>query len=460
MSSHREAPETSKDPVVDSTDVYAFVSPDAPDTVTLIANYIPLEGPAGGPNFFEFGNDVLYEIYVDNDGDATPEITYQFRFTTTYQNPGSFLYNTGQIKSNTDPNWNSQQTYTVTKVNAAGQGTLLASGLTCPPCNIGPHSTPNYAALAQAAVHSLPSGETVFAGQRREGFYVDIGSVFDLADLRPFENLHVLSVGGAGPGVDSTKFVNVHSIALQMPKSMLTFNGSAPTDANSRNSVIGVWTAASRQVISLRQNNVPGARHVGPFTQVSRLGQPLINEAVIPLGFKDQWNTTKPVNDSQFVGFYQHPELAKLLPILYPKVFPNLAGLTDARADLVAILLTGIPSGIIPNFQNYTGPNQADMLRLNMAIPPSASPSLLGILGGDLAGYPNGRRVQDNVLAIELRAIAGATYPLVAPSYKPDPAASLLTDGTAPGSDRYQPTFPYLGLPLSGFDVPAAAAAS
>lgn len=458
MSSHREAPETSKDPVADSTDVYAFVSPDAPDTVTLIANYIPLQAPAAGPNFYEFGNDVLYEIYVDNNSDARPEITYQFRFTTKYQNPDTFLYNTGPISSNTSPNWNSQQTYSVTKLSATGVPTVLASGLTCPPCNIGPHSTPDYVKkLAEPAVHSLPSGEKVFAGQRREGFYVDLGSVFDLADLRPFEQLHINPVASAGlPGVDSTKNVNVHSIAIQIPKTMLTSDGSAPTDATSRKSVLGVWTAASRQVIGLRQKGAPGVRHVGPFTQVSRLGQPLINEAIIPIGFKDEWNTDEPVGDSKYVQFYEHPEVAKLLPILYPGVFPNLAGLTAARADLVAILLTGIPSGIIPGFQNFTGGNQADMLRLNMAIAPSASPSLLGILGGDLAGYPNGRRVMDDVFTIELRAIAGATYPLVAPSYKPDGAAALVTDGLTPGSDRYISKFPYLGVPLSGFDVPAA----
>jgi len=460
MSSHREAPETSKDPVADSTDFYAFVSPDASDTVTLIANYIPLEGPAGGPNFYEFGNDVLYEIYVDNNGDGRPEVTYQFRFTTTYQNPDSFLYNTGAITSNTDPNWNSQQTYSVTRLSATGAPTVLATGLTCPPCNIGPHSTPNYAALAQAAVHTLSSGEKVFAGQRREGFYVDLGSIFDLADLRPFEQLHINPVGTtAGTGVDATKFVNVHSIAIQVPKTMLTSDGGSATDATSRTSVIGAWTAASRQVIALRQNNVPGVRHVGPFTQISRLGQPLINEAIIPVGFKDQWNATQPVNDSQFVQYYEHPEVAKLLPILYPGVFPNLASLTAARADLVAILLTGIPTGIIPGFQNYTGPLQSDMLRLNMAISPAKNPSVLGILGGDLAGYPNGRRVMDDVVTIELRAIAGATYPLVAPTYTADGAASLVTDGLTPGSDRYISNFPYLGVPLSGFDVPSASAA-
>ena len=184
MSSHREAPEISKDPVADNTDVYAFVSPDNPTTVTLIANYIPLEGPAGGPNFFEFGDDVLYEIHIDNDGDAVDDITYQFRFQTTLQDKNTFLYNTGSIESLTDPNWNKRQLYSVTKVEN-DEATVLADRLASPPCNIGPFSTPNYASLAEAAVHSLPTGETVFAGQRAEGFYVDLGSGFGIRPPRP-----------------------------------------------------------------------------------------------------------------------------------------------------------------------------------------------------------------------------------------------------------------------------------
>jgi hypothetical protein len=455
MSSHREAPEISKDPVADSTDLYAFVSPDKPDTVTLIANYIPLEAPAGGPNFYEFGRDVLYEIYVDNDADAVAEITYQFRFQTQVRNLDTFLYNTGTIASLDSPNWNRPQFFSVTRVDQHGNATTLGTNLTCPPCNIGPLSTPNYSALAQAAVHKLPSGETVFAGQRLEGFYVDLGAVFDLADLRPFQQLHLNPVASTGgTGVDSTKNVNVHTIAIQVPKTSLTMDGSNPASVSDAKSVIGVWTAASRQVIKLIETG--GTREVGPYTQVSRLGNPLINEAVIPMGYKDIWNSTQPKDDSQFANFYQHPELAKLLPILYPGVFPNLASLTAPRADLVAILLTGIPSGIVPGFQNFTGQRQADMLRLNMAVPPASNPNIMGILGGDLAGFPNGRRVSDDVFTIELRAIAGVTYPLVNSSYKPDGAASLVTDGVAPGSDRYIATFPYLGVPKSGWDVPAA----
>jgi hypothetical protein len=187
---------------------------------------------------------------------------------------------------------------------------------------------------------------------------------------------------------------------------------------------------------------------------VSRLGNPLVNEALIPMGRKDVWNRAFPHDDANFLEYAQHPEVARLLPVLYPGVFPHLAGLTAARADLVAILLTGLPSGIIPGFQNFTGPTYADMLRLNVAIPPAKSPNPLGILGGDLAGFPNGRRPVDNVVTIELRAIAGVTYPLVAPSYVADGAAALVQDGTTAPS--FLGAFPYLATPHSGFAVPAA----
>jgi hypothetical protein len=453
MSSHREAPEISKDPVADSTDVYAFVSPDNPSTVTIIANYIPLQAPAGGPNFFEFGTDVLYEIHIDNDADAQPEITYQFRFQTTVRNPDTFLYNTGQILTLDDPHWNRPQFYSVTRVQN-GRPTQLASGLTCPPCNIGPRSTPSYAALAQAAVHTLPSGEVVFAGQRREGFYVDLGSVFDLLALRPVQNLHLIPTPAA-PSVNATAHVNVHCIAIQVPINKLTRDGSVPTNAADSRAVIGVWTSAGRQAVS-----VGGNLAVGPFIQVSRLGNPLVNEAVIAMGDKDLWNTRPPSGDRQFNHYVQFPEVAKLLPVLYPGVFPNLAALNsstnNSRDDLVAILHTGIPAGIIPGFQNFTGKTIADMLRLNMAIPPAGSPNVLGILGGDLAGFPNGRRPKDDVVTVELRALAGATYPLVNPSYTPDTAASAIGSGLSPDPAAYTSTFPYLGTPLDGYSVPAS----
>jgi len=241
MSSHREAPEIAKDPVADSTDVYAFVSPDKPGTVTLIANYIPLQSPAGGPNFYEFGDDVRYEIHVDNNGDGRADVSFQFRFTTRVRNPETFLYNTGPIQSLDSPNWNRRQTYDVTMVSGFSER-VIGTGLACPPCNIGPLSTPDYDVLAGQAVHQLGGGITVFAGQRAEGFYVDLGAIFDLGDLRPFEQLHAtfgLPALKAAPGVNATDNVNVHSIAIQLPVSWLTRSGH-PT--------IGVWTTASRPV--------------------------------------------------------------------------------------------------------------------------------------------------------------------------------------------------------------------
>jgi len=465
MSSHREAPAISKDPVADNTDSYAFVSPDRDDTVTLVANYLPLEAPAGGPNFFEFGDDVLYAIYVDNDGDAEADVTYLFRFRTEVRNPNTFLYNTGPITSLDSPNWNRRQFYSITQVKGdtdEQNETILASNLASPPCNIGPRSTPDYPALAAAAVHELPGGKKVFAGQRREGFYVDLGSIFDLGALRPFQELHLIPMAAA-PGVDATKDVNVHTIAIQVPKRELTRDGSTPADPQDPRSVIGVWAAAFRRKARIRDGEDHDVES-GPWIQVSRLGNPLFNEVIVPMAKKDRWNALPPSSDSQFAQYVAHPELARLLPVLYPAAFPHLAAYTKARADLLAILLTGIPSGIIPGFQNFTGVQQADMLRLNMAVPPSASPSINGILGGDLAGFPNGRRVFDDTVTIEIRAVAGLTIPLVDTSYVPDAAAGLVTDivhapslaGNPDLADRYQSSFPYLGLPKDGFHTPPA----
>jgi Domain of unknown function (DUF4331) len=462
VSSHREAPEIAKDPVADSTDVYAFVSPDQPGTVTLIANYVPLQEPAGGPNFYEFGDDVRYEIHVDNNGDGQPDVTYRFEFQTRLRNPDTFLYNTGPILSLDSPNWNRRQFCTVSKVNAQGGITPLGAGLACPPCNIGPLSTPDYPALAGAAVHVLGHGVKVFAGQRAEGFYVDLGSIFDLANLRPFQQLHNqfgMSVfTGPAPGVNATNHLNVHSIAIQVPTADLV-RGGASGAADPR-SVIGVWTTASRQRVRLWDADNGENLDSGPFRQVSRLGNPLINEVIIALGDKDRWNTLPPAGDKQFAHYYANPELAGLLPVLYPGVFPNLAALVksgQARADLEAILLTGIPAGIVPGFQNSTGPLQADMLRLNTAIKPAANPNILGVIGGDLAGFPNGRRVFDDVVTVELRAIAGLTVPLVDKTFTPDKAAGQVTDGLGPSSVSapYLSQFPYLGVPYSGFDNPS-----
>jgi hypothetical protein len=463
MSSHREAPEISKDPAADSADLYAFVSPDKPDTVTLIANYVPLQIPASGPNFFEFGDDVLYEIHVDNDGDGRPDLTYQFRFSTELRNDRTFLYNTGQIDSLDSANWNRRQFYSVTRVDGHGKGEVLAKKVPCPPCNVGRLSIPDYGKLAEDAVTKLPSGETVFAGQRADGFFVDLGAIFDLGTLRPFQQLHVVGrklFKEAGEGVNTLDKFNVHSIAIQVPMSMLRRSGSKKVRGRDRDAVIGVWTSASRRQVQVRNSDKQNDVYVGPHVQVSRLGNPLVNEVIIPMAQKDLFNSLPPTEDKRFLEFVEQPELAGLLPALYPDTFGKLDELNKAktpRADLVAILLTGIPDGLIDGFQNNTGEVQADMLRLNTAIAPEREPNAFGLLGGDLAGFPNGRRVTDDVVSIALRAVAGATAPLVIEDFEPDEAAALVTPGLSAKdvSSEFLDEFPYLGLPYDGFRNPA-----
>jgi hypothetical protein len=501
MSSHREAPQISKDPTADSTDVYAFVSPDKPSTVTLIANYIPLQAPDGGPNFYEFADDVLYAINIDNNGDGKADIAYHFRFKTVNNIPSSFLYNDGPITPFSPPgtsgtNWNRQQTFTLHRVDHPRTGsakhTLLGRDLLVPPCNIGPLSTPNYAATylpasGTSAIQTFNQGGhsgTVFAGQRADGFYVDLGSVFDLADLRPFAGDHaggpIAGLMNGMPGVNSTAAVNVHSLALQIPIAQLVAGGTAPVSKTASNAVIGVWTTASRQKVRINEGSRGEDAATGPFVQVSRLGNPLVNELLIALEDKDYWNSQPPTSDgTTFFKYTANPLLGQLLPALYPGVFPHLAtynaantGTTKAnpaRPDLVAILLSGIPNSVSSALgappTNVGGTVLADQLRLNVAQPPTApgSANNLGYLGNDPAGFPNGRRVFDDVVTIELRAVAGKTIPLVHPTYTPDGAASLVTDGltssgtdnTAMGNESYLSSFPYLGTPYSGFATPA-----
>ncbi|GGN07413.1 hypothetical protein FHR83_002447 [Actinoplanes campanulatus] len=463
MSSHREAPEISKDPVADSSDLYAFVSPDDPDTVTIIANYVPLQIPASGPNFFEFGDDVLYEIHIDANGDARPDITYQFRFRTELRNDKTFLYNTGQIKSLDDENWNRRQFYSVTKVDAHGKSTVLANKLQSPPCNVGKISIPDYDKLAEDAVHKLKTGEKVFAGQRADAFFVDLGAIFDLGTLRPFQDKHLVGsqlFNYAGKAVNATDKTNVHSIAIQIPLHMVRRDGKKRVRAKDAGAVIGVWTSASRRQVEVRGNKGDGDVVVGPQVQVSRLGNPLFNEVIVPMAEKDKWNSLPPSEDKRFAEFVATPELGALLPVLYPGLFDKLAALNktkEPRADLLAILLTGIPDGLIDGFQNNTGALQADMLRLNTAIEPAAKENKFGLLGGDLAGFPNGRRVADDVVSISLRAIAGVTVPLVNADFEPDAAAALVEQGLSikDASAGLLKKFPFLGTPFDGFGNPS-----
>ena len=431
-SSHREAPLISQDPLADNTDTYAFVSPASPDKVVLIANYIPLEAPYGGPNFFKFDDNVLYEIMVDNNGDAVEDLTYQLRFTTVTMNPNTFLYNTGPITSLDDPDFNVRQYYSVTEVRGprrTGSASVLAENLASPPVNVGMRSTPNYAELG--GVHTVDSDDTrVFAGQRDDPFFVDLGGTFDLLSIRGLD-------GNSSSRADSLKGFNVHSIALEIPIERLSRSGMAPSSPNDPAAIIGVWATASRPSMTTR---VAGSEtQSGPWVQVSRLGQPLVNEVVIPRALKDAFNGLEPTGDGAALPVVLDPEVPKLLEALFGILSPPAP-----RTDLVTIFLTGIPGLNQP--QNVT---PSEMLRLNMAIPPTSRPSVLGVLNGDLAGFPNGRRLTDDVVDIALRAMAGAT-PLT-PDYNAGVNARL-GDGVERSDVRVLDRFPYVGVPYSGND--------
>lgn len=430
-SSHREAPMISQDPAVDGTDVYAFVDPNDPSKVNLIANYYPAQNPNGGPNFYRFANDAVYQIHIDNDGDAREDVTYKFVFHDKNQNENTFLYNTGPITSLDDPDWNIRQTYDVWSIERSGPrtSTRLGKNLATPPVNIGPKSTPNYGSLAASAVHDIGDDMKVFAGQRDDPFFVDLGSVFDLLTIRKLP-------GNDGGGVDGLRGFNLQTIALQIPIDQLVDDDE----------VIGVWATASRPSVKVLRGK--GRQWVaGRPVQVSRLGMPLVNEVVIPVGKKDSFNGSHPSKDGQFLEHVTDPELAVLYNLLYGDILAPVPE-TD-RGDLVAVFLTGVPT---LNQQKDGVPSE--MLRLNTSIAPSASPNRLGPLEGDFAGFPNGRRLSDDVVDVALRAAACGYGDILEDALglcnlSPN---NLLGDGVDGNDADFLDTFPYVGTPHSGFE--------
>jgi hypothetical protein len=449
-SSHREAPLITEDPTVDSTDVYAFLSPDGPNPgagarITLLANYIPFQEPAGGPNYFHFSDSAKYRINIDNTGDAVEDIVYEFDFNTTVANGGTFLYNTGNIAAPDSAAINRLQRYTVTRVNIAADGTetrtVILRDAPVAPQRIGPRSNGNQAAyegVARAAIQAVGQGGAtrVFVGPRDEGFYLDINAIFDLLNISRVDGL------GDGTAVDGTAGFNVSTIGLEMPVRNLTADGSEPVLGNNLggpNAVLGVWTSAERRKHRvLRRTTDP--REFGPWVQVSRLGLPLINEVVVPLGFKDQFNRSHPSEDlSNIAGFVVDPELSRLLTAVHGVPTPPAP-----RNDMVAVIsfLPGLATS-----RNDLQP--ADLLRINVAIPPTRNnANRLGVIGGDLAGFPNGRRVGDDVVDILERVVGGGI--LVGAPFNGFPN-NALNDGVDSNDVPYLGTFPFLGTPHEGF---------
>jgi len=447
-SSHREAPIISTDPVADNTDVYAFRPADDPGMVCLIACYNPLEEPAGGPNFHKFGTDVLYEIKIDNVGDRIDHISYQFEFTDLVGNGNTFLYNTGEVSTLGDPDLNVKQTYTVKRV-VNGVTEWTSSPLPVTPNYVGgnshndpnyagPSSMPNYAGLMSEGVRDLPSsGGKVFAGPTDDPFFVDLGAAFDLLKIRPG------APGNGGGGKDALAGYNVHSISIKVPIAQVTRNGSPNPNQNDSNAIVGVWATASRKATTVINSN--GTRTgSGNWVGVSRLGMPLVNEVVLPLSQKDKWNASKPVDDVQFLNYVTSPELAGIINSLYP-VTDDIP--TTNRTDLVAVFLTGVP-GLTQRPQDTRTPSE--QLRINLGIPPVAfeNENRLGVIDGDVAGFPNGRRLKDDVIDIALRVVGGV---LLGPPFSTGINAQL-GDAVQRNDKSFASAFPYLAIPSEGYE--------
>ncbi|WP_433372067.1 DUF4331 domain-containing protein [Actinoplanes sp. CA-142083] len=430
-SSHREAPLVAADPAIDNTDLYAFVSPERPDYLTLIANWQPFEEPNGGPNFYPFATDATYTIKVDNDGDAKPDATFRWKFQNQdKRGNNTFLYNNGPVTSLDDENLLFRQTYTLESSFNGQPFKTRAQGVPVAPSRVGQASMPDYGTLRSQATRTLPGGWKIFAGQADDPFFLD---------LRVFDLLY----GGdlSETGQDTLSGYNVNTIAIQVPFKDVALKGDAK-----RNPVVGVWTTTERDRVRVADGSSYGGK-----VQVSRLGNPLVNEVVVPAGLKDTFNATPPEKDAKIPALVKrvtNPEVPQLLQQIYQIPAP-----ATPRNDLVEIFLTGITT-------KAGGPIKADLnsqlnnadvtagkftpseqLRLNLSVPVTAQPNRLGVLGGDLQGFPNGRRLTDDVVDIELQALVGAAQ------------TGKLVDALATGdkvdanNQQFLGKFPYVALP-------------
>ena len=447
--SHREAPITALDQKADITDWFAFVSPEHPDRVILILNVDPFLEPSNGPNYFPFDPNILYEMKIDNNQDGFAEVTFQFRFTTQIQTPGLFTGFAGGIAGIPpitaldgagSEGLNERQTYTVTMLT--GQNTAdLNNGQTlyAVPTNVGPRTMPNYAALRQQGIYTLANGIRVFAGTVSDPFFIDLGATFDSLNFRTAAGAGVLTA--AIDADDQHNYApnalagfNVNTIALEVPITMLTSDGQmhAATDAAA---VIGTWGTTSRPRLSVLGEIFGG----GEWAQVQRLGNPLINEVIIGTGSKDRFSMDTPANDSQFANFVLNPLLATVIGSL------GIPVPAAPRTDLLPLVQYMAP--ICPGCTAKQAGPVADLLRLNTGIPPTpaANQKRLGFIAGDSAGFPNGRRPQDDVVDIALRVVGGILV-------DPQKYGTLLGDGVNVSSSPLESTFPFLGAAYDGRD--------
>jgi len=430
-SSHREAPLVSADPQVDQTDLYVFRSPDRPSHISFVSSWIPFEEPAGGPNFYLWAEKTNYDINIDNDGDARADWIYRWTFKTHTRNGDTFLYNTGQVTSLDDTDLNVYQTYDLERIRvSAGRTVRLLNDAYVVPSNVGDASMPMYNNNLFDAGVTDAGGTSSWVGQSDDAFFLD---------LRVFDLLYGLDLSETMD--DTLEGFNVNTMALEVPR----WRVKGPND-----SVIGVWNTASRP--SMRVQSSDGTQTFsGPNVQVSRLGMPLVNEVVVPIAAKDYFNGSKPKDDEQYLAKVQDPELARLINAVYGAFFPNIpdsdpdtAGIQ--RADLIQVFLTGVPGLNMP-----VGVEAAEMLRLNIDTPicgtgKAPACSSLGVLGGDLQGFPNGRRLSDDTIDIALRVVMGVLLPVH------DAPAETLGDGVDANEKSFLSSFPYVAYPHSGSD--------
>jgi len=439
-SSHREAPLIAADPPVDNTDTYAFVSPDKSDTVTLVANWYPFQEPNGGPNFYPWATHAHYDINVDSDGNGKPDLTFRWQFhTQDLRDNTTFLYNNGVVNNLDDKTLLFRQTYDLTELRGGKTVKTLIKGGSVAPSDTGPAGMPHYGRLRDQAISDLPDGGgKAFAGQAADSFFLD---------LRVFDLLYGANLSEAGQ--DTLKGYNVNTLAIQVPKDYLALDEDAKA-----NPVIGVWSDTEKQSTILS----PGKKlSVGPYVQVSRLGNPLVNEVVTAAGMKDGFNGSVPASDGSntaLVNRVLKPEVPALIQAIYGIKAP-----ATPRNDLLEIFATGIAKDALGG----KAPIQVDLnsqllnkgvdpakfvpaeeLRLNMAVPVAGKPSRLGVLGGDVQGFPNGRRLADDVLDIELQALEGAV--------QPDGSAKIVKalaagDGVDSSPKPFGAHFPYVALP-------------
>jgi hypothetical protein len=437
-SSHREAPRILKDPTADNTDVWAFTAPDAQDSLTVVSNWIPLADPAGGPNFYPLDENARYYVKVDNTGDGYEDVAYRWKFKTRFRNPDSFLYAAPTVDSVDDPDVNLVQTYDLYKERYNKNRRLvsvrrIAHNAPVVPDNIGPKTMPNFDQVEAGGTISLAGGGKSFVGPADDAFFVDLGVVFDGINIDKPGRPNI-GLGNQGGGKDDVAGYNTKSFVLQVPESEVTRNRGAVAGPDAKNAVVGVWSTTERKRASVQRRG-----HHGGWVQVSRLGNPLINEVIIPIGKKDKFNATSPADDAKNFGkFALNPEPARLLNALF-----NLGVKETDRADIVQALLTGVP-GLTQIGKN---PAAADTLKLNLGVPPASNPNRFGVLAGDTAGFPNGRRLIDDVVDIELRVIAGALL-TADQGGKQIP----LGDGVDQNDDPFRAQFPYVAQAHDGFD--------